>query len=217
MDLGAGLGPTLNLWTRSAIESAARAGQSEYASAVAAELLPEVRSFGAPRLTGAVLRAAALAQPGPGAVVMLREAISLLEAHEGRYQLALALADLAEICLQPAQGDALPLFRTEALAAARKALVLGNRIGAAAVARRMTRLLAQQDHHLPLIAENKADRLTPAEYRVCSLAAKGLTNRKIAAELFITIKAVEWHLSRSFAKLGIASRKELAAVLDRQD
>ncbi|MGW6172072.1 AAA family ATPase [Arthrobacter sp. NPDC055138] len=217
MDLDAGLGPTLSLWTRSTIESAARAGQTEYAAAVAAELLQEVRSFGAPRLIGTVLRLAALAQPGRTAVVMLREAIALLEAHEGRYQLALALADLAETCLQSAQADDLQVFRTEALAAARKSLVLANRIGAAAVSRRMTRLLAQQDSHLPLIAENKADRLTPAEYRVCALAAKGLTNRKIAAELFITIKAVEWHLSRSFAKLEISSRKALPTVMDPQD
>ena len=217
MDLDAGLGPTLSLWKRSTIESAARAGQTEYAAAVAAELLQEVRSFGAPRLTGTVLRLAALAQPGRTAVVMLREAIALLEAHEGRYQLALALADLAETCLQSAQADDLQVFRAEALAAARKSLVLANRIGAAAVARRMTRLLAQQDSQLPLIAEHKADRLTPAEYRVCALAAKGLTNRKIAAELFITIKAVEWHLSRSFAKLEISSRKALPTVMDPQD
>ncbi|TJY64157.1 hypothetical protein E4J89_18570 [Arthrobacter sp. CAU 1506] len=217
MDLDAGLGPTLSLWKRSTIESAARAGQTEYAAAVAAELLQEVRAFGAPRLTGTVLRLAALAQPGPSAVVMLREAIALLEAHEGRYQLALALADLAETCLSSAHSGDLQVFRTESLAAARKSLVLANRIGAAAVARRMTRLLAQQDSQLPLIAENKADRLTPAEYRVCSLAAKGLTNRKIAAELFITIKAVEWHLSRSFAKLEISSRKALPTVMDPQD
>ena len=217
MDLDVGLGPTLSLWKRSTIESAARAGQTEYAAAVAAELLQEVRSFGAPRLTGTALRLAALAQPGRTTVVMLREAIALLEAHEGRYQLALALADLAETCLQSTQADDLQVFRTEALAAARKSLVLANRIGAAAVARRMTRLLAQQDSQLPLIAENKADRLTPAEYRVCALAAKGLTNRKIAAELFITIKAVEWHLSRSFAKLEISSRKALPTVMDPQD
>ncbi|MET1154860.1 AAA family ATPase [Arthrobacter sp.] len=217
MDLDAGVGPTLSLWKRSTIESAARAGQTEYAAAIAAELLQEVRSFGAPRLTGTVLRLAALAQPGRTAVVMLREAIALLEAHEGRYQLALALADLAETCLSSAQADDLQGFRAEALAAARKSLVLANRIGAATVAHRMTRLLAEQDSQLPLIAENKADRLTPAEYRVCALAAKGLTNRKIAAELFITIKAVEWHLSRSFTKLEISSRKALPTVMDPQD
>jgi DNA-binding CsgD family transcriptional regulator len=81
----------------------------------------------------------------------------------------------------------------------------------------MNELLAAHDARLPLIAENKADRLTAAENRVCSLAAKGMTNRQIAAELFITIKAVEWHLSRSFSKLGISSRKALAGLVDARD
>ncbi|MFD1214914.1 helix-turn-helix transcriptional regulator, partial [Arthrobacter sp. GCM10027362] len=80
----------------------------------------------------------------------------------------------------------------------------------------MAALLAAQAAP-PAAAEQRADRLTAAEYRVCSLAAKGLTNRQIAAELFITIKAVEWHLSRSFAKLEISSRKELPAVLAPRD
>jgi DNA-binding CsgD family transcriptional regulator len=41
-----------------------------------------------------------------------------------------------------------------------------------------------------------------------------MTNRQIAAELFITIKAVEWHLSRSFGKLEITSRKHLPAIMN---
>ncbi|AUI50495.1 Predicted ATPase [Arthrobacter crystallopoietes] len=217
MDLAVGLGPTLSAWTRSAVESAVRLGQKEYAAAVAEEALDKVRAFGAPRLTGMTLRVAALAQPPETAVLMLREAIGLLEANEGRYDQALALADLAEICLAGEDADTLSAHRQEALAAGRKALVLGNRIGAASVARRMTELLAAHDARLPLIAENKADRLTAAESRVCSLAAKGMTNRQIAAELFITIKAVEWHLSRSFSKLGISSRKALAGLVDARD
>ncbi|WP_262107054.1 LuxR family transcriptional regulator [Arthrobacter sp. Marseille-P9274] len=217
MDLAPGLGPTLNAWTRSAIESAARLGQAEYAAALADEALERVRGFGAPRLTGVTLRVAALAQPPETAVSMLHEAIGLLEAHEGRYAQALALADLAEICLLGEDRAFLAAHRQEGLAAARKGLVLGNRIGAAAVARRLGTLLAGQEAQLPLLAENKADRLTAAEFRVCSLAAKGMTNRQIAAELFITIKAVEWHLSRSYPKLEISSRKQLASAMDARD
>ncbi|EMY32721.1 LuxR family transcriptional regulator [Arthrobacter crystallopoietes BAB-32] len=217
MDLAVGLGPTLSPWTRSAIESAARLGQREYAAAVAEEAVERVRAFGAPRLTGVTLRVAALAQPPEAAVAMLHETIELLETHEGRYDHALALADLAELCLLGEDPAFLAARRQEGLAAARKSLVLSNRIGAAAVAHRMGVLLAGQEAQLPLVAENKADRLTAAEYRVCSLAAKGMTNRQIAAELFITIKAVEWHLSRAYPKLEISSRKQLASVMDARD
>jgi DNA-binding CsgD family transcriptional regulator len=49
------------------------------------------------------------------------------------------------------------------------------------------------------------------------LAASGMTNREIAEELFVTRKAVEWHLSNAYTKLGIASRKELPAALEGAD
>ncbi len=43
--------------------------------------------------------------------------------------------------------------------------------------------------------------------------AKGRTNRETADELFVSIKTVEHHLSRIYAKLGIRSRTELAAAV----
>ena len=57
--------------------------------------------------------------------------------------------------------------------------------------------------------------LTAAQLRVGRLAASGLGNREIAETLFLTEKTVEGHLSAAYRKLGIASRTELAAALDR--
>ncbi|MDT5323168.1 MAG: hypothetical protein QOF25_320, partial [Mycobacterium sp.] len=51
--------------------------------------------------------------------------------------------------------------------------------------------------------------LTPSERRVAELAASGMTNRDVAAELFISPKTVEANLSRIYRKLGIHSRAEL--------
>jgi DNA-binding CsgD family transcriptional regulator len=53
--------------------------------------------------------------------------------------------------------------------------------------------------------------LTEREQDVVALVAKGLTNRETAAELYISDKAVEYHLRNVFGKLGIASRRELRA------
>ena len=53
------------------------------------------------------------------------------------------------------------------------------------------------------------DGLTPAEKRVAELAASGMTNRDVAAELFISSKTVEATLARVYRKLGIRSRAEL--------
>ncbi|WP_123025248.1 helix-turn-helix transcriptional regulator [Mycolicibacterium stellerae] len=59
--------------------------------------------------------------------------------------------------------------------------------------------------------------LTPSEQRVAELAAKGMTNRDVAAELFISPKTVEANLSRIYRKLGIHSRAELGGRMRDPD
>ena len=44
------------------------------------------------------------------------------------------------------------------------------------------------------------------------LVAQGLSNREVAAELYVSPKTVQYHLTRIYAKLGVRSRAELAAV-----
>jgi DNA-binding CsgD family transcriptional regulator len=52
---------------------------------------------------------------------------------------------------------------------------------------------------------------TPAELQVARLVSEGLRNDAIARRLFIAPGTVKVHLSHIFAKLGIATRAELAA------
>ena len=54
--------------------------------------------------------------------------------------------------------------------------------------------------------------LTPQEDAVTALVARGLSNREVAAELFVSPKTVQYHLTRVYAKLGVRSRSELAAL-----
>jgi DNA-binding CsgD family transcriptional regulator len=51
--------------------------------------------------------------------------------------------------------------------------------------------------------------LTRAEQAVARLVAVGRSNRQTAAELYVSVKTVEFHLGHIYDKLGIRSRKDL--------
>ena len=58
--------------------------------------------------------------------------------------------------------------------------------------------------------------LTDREREVLRLLARGLSNREIGTELFITPKTASVHVSNILAKLGAASRTEAAAIAHRE-
>ena len=58
-----------------------------------------------------------------------------------------------------------------------------------------------------------AGELTPTERRVAELAAQGLANKEIAQALVVSVSTVEFHLSNTYAKLGVRSRTQLATRL----
>jgi DNA-binding CsgD family transcriptional regulator len=57
------------------------------------------------------------------------------------------------------------------------------------------------------------DSLTPSELRIALLAADGRTSPEIAQSLFVATKTIDMHLGHTYSKLGISSRKQLAAAL----
>ena len=52
--------------------------------------------------------------------------------------------------------------------------------------------------------------LTPTEERIAKMVADGATNKEVAAALFLSVKTVEWNLSRIYRRIGVRSRTELA-------
>ena len=56
-------------------------------------------------------------------------------------------------------------------------------------------------------------KLTAQELAVARLVAAGMTNRQVAAELFVSVKTVQVHLSHIYSKLRIGCRTEVALHL----
>ena len=55
--------------------------------------------------------------------------------------------------------------------------------------------------------------MTSREAEVAHLVGQRMTNAEIAAELFITPKAVEYHLGNIYAKFGLKGRQQLRRLL----
>jgi DNA-binding CsgD family transcriptional regulator/tetratricopeptide (TPR) repeat protein len=64
-------------------------------------------------------------------------------------------------------------------------------------------------------AARGVETLTEQEQTVSALVATGMTNREVAAEMMLSVKTVQFHLTRVYAKLGVRSRSELAARAPR--
>ncbi|HTI75792.1 MAG TPA: LuxR C-terminal-related transcriptional regulator, partial [Mycobacterium sp.] len=101
-------------------------------------------------------------------------------------------------------GQLLSRHRSEATAVLRDALAVFEKLGTTLWA---DRARAELEGKKPRTRSQEG--LTPAEQRVAELAASGITNRDVAAQLFISSKTVEATLARVYRKLGIRSRAEL--------
>ena len=54
--------------------------------------------------------------------------------------------------------------------------------------------------------------LTPTELQVAQLVQQGLSNREVAAQLFVSPRTVDFHLRNVYTKAGVSSRTELTTV-----
>ncbi|HSK52724.1 MAG TPA: helix-turn-helix transcriptional regulator, partial [Clostridia bacterium] len=104
--------------------------------------------------------------------------------------------------------------RAEARASLEAADDAFRKLGARLWAAKAERLLGENGDDRPAGATAS---LTPAERRVADLVAGGATNRSAADRLFVSVRAVEVHLTNIYRKLGIRSRTELAALMTREE
>ena len=69
--------------------------------------------------------------------------------------------------------------------------------------------------HNPDSVNKVTDRLSPYEFALAMMAARGKSNQEIGDYLRISVNTVKAHLSAIYLKLGISSRKELERFLNR--
>ena len=183
-------------------------GERERARQLAEAELADVRVFGAPRALGVALRAAGLAARRRGGARAARRIGG--RRFDGSPALLERAHSLAEL------GAA--LRRAGERAAAREplaeALDLAARCGARPLAARAREELKATGARPRRAWRTGVEALTPSELRVARLAAEGRSNREIAHELYVTLKTVEGHLARAYAKLGIEGRGQLPRALD---
>ncbi|MFI2707900.1 LuxR C-terminal-related transcriptional regulator, partial [Nocardioides sp. CER28] len=201
--------PALVAWRSGASLALVHLGLRPEAAALAHELLDGAERSAEPWRLATALRTVATVDATADALTALDRARGLARA-AGDLRLAAQIdTDLAGLLLLvPATGStqAIGLLRAAEEYAAEEALwPLHGRV---------SRLLERAgERPRPLRGEVVA-LLTQGERRVARLAARGLTNRQIAEHLTLTIKGVEWHLSRVYRKLGISSREELLELID---
>jgi class 3 adenylate cyclase/DNA-binding CsgD family transcriptional regulator len=198
--------PAIVAWRSQAALVLLGLGRSDEARRYATEELALARQWGAPRALGKSLIAAGLAEGGEDGLMLLREAVAMLEPSQARLEHARALVELGS-ALRRANR------RSDAREPLRRGRELATLCGAEPLADRAETELLATGARPRRIALSGAESLTPSERRVAQMAAEGNTNREIAQALFVTTKTVEVHLSSAYRKLDISSRSQLPRAL----
>ena len=178
-------------------------------AAQARDSLAERTSSGTPWALGARMLADALAGPVGQAENRYREAIEQF----GRGDLT-----LMEARARLLYGEWLRREnrRGQARTELRTAHDAFTSMGAEAFAERAGRELAATGETVRKRVLGVPEQLTSQESQIVRQAVAGRSNPEIAAALFLSPRTVEWHLRKVFGKLGISSRRELAAALRDQ-
>lgn len=76
--------------------------------------------------------------------------------------------------------------------------------------------LGERFRESPFVASVPSVHLTRRERDIVELAVQGLSDREIAQQLMVSVRTVEGHLYRSYVKLGVRRRDELALALPKK-
>lgn len=195
-------------WRATAAQAALALDDHKLADQLIEEELELSRRLAAPANIARGLRIKGLIEGGTAGLRLLEQAARTIPEDPSRLERIFALVDF---------GSA--LRRANHRAAAREPLLEAHQLaragGATALAERARIELAALGAR-PRKEPAARDQLTASEHRVAEMARRGMTNKQIAQTLFITVKAVEWHLHHAYLKLDITSRKQLPQALGEE-
>jgi DNA-binding CsgD family transcriptional regulator/tetratricopeptide (TPR) repeat protein len=188
------------------VEAAARSGRREAGIDALRRLTETVRASSTDWGLGVEARSKALLAAGRDAESLYQEAIERLERTRMR-------VDLARSCLAYGEWLRRERRRLDAREQLRRAHQLFTEFGMEAFAERArAELEATGGHARKRVSEARVD-LTPQEAQISRLVADGATNVEIAGRLFISANTVDYHLRKTYRKLGVKSRTQLARRL----
>jgi DNA-binding CsgD family transcriptional regulator len=198
--------PALVMWRPDLIEALARAGRSADAEAQLAILAAQAGATGGRWAQAAVLRSRGLLAGEDEFRAPFEEALALHAELPMPFELART---------QLAYGERLrrAKARADAREPLRAALATFERLGATAWAERAVAELRATGHASGRRAESASSRLTPHELQVALLVSQGMTNREVAAALFLSPKTIEYHLGQIYRKLDVRGRSQLARLM----
>jgi DNA-binding CsgD family transcriptional regulator len=182
------------------VEALARAGRSDDAQRLLGHRLELARGTERPHAIAPLLRCTGLLRAEEDA---FREALVWHDRWSNRWERA-----RTELCY----GELLRRRkrRAEARVLLRAARDGFDSVGAVLWAERACAELAMTGERARRRDPSTADVLTPQELHVARLVSTGLTNREVAARLFLSPKTIETHLAHVFRKTGVRTRAELA-------
>lgn len=190
------------------VESAVHTGRPEMAADALERLALLTQASGTDWGLGVLARSRALLAIGDVAESHYQQAIELLGRTRLRMELARAHLLYGEWLRREGR-------RRDARAHLRTAYEMFSAPGADAFAERSRRELAATGETISRPAEPPGQALTAQEALIAQLAASGLTNPEIGAQMFLSRHTVEWHLRKVFAKLGVTSRRQLPSALTK--
>ena len=201
--------PDMMPWRPFAALAASALGDRARAESLAESGVEITRRVGSPWALGQALRVAG-ELAGADGLAALQEAVSVLAPSRARLEHAQALVALG--CYLRRRRK--PREAREPL---RDGLEIARRCGAVPLAERAHEELLASGARPRKMLHVGREALTPAELRVATMAADGLTNRQIAEELVVSSRTVEAHLAHVYSKLDVNSRRSLGAALATGD